>query len=525
MKKKIHTKLNNKKGKSKYKNNQKNKKYSNKSKIQVTNKINKESNKFNNKNIFKKGINILEEEENNFNKEINNIDDEKNNFHKKIKINIFEKDKNTYDKNINNIESKFNNSGKGTIKIEKQNNISKGQDKEKKKLNILLGRKRKLVNYKQHSLKYNELNKLLKEEEIQLNINSLHTYINLNPYKIKGHFIGILYIDNKEQDNSNCDFVIEINNQNNKNFNNFIVYSSKTFQKKLSFLENAEGQLYILYKGYAAFYKDDSIKIYHFSKNNTNYDIFQKIMLPEELHHTILFPFKFIHDNNYYFFHKMFSLRKNNKITLYKFNKDEQKDENDFSIRGNTFIEDKTLKLDFEFIWFAQKNDNELLFFYEENYIFKVNCYDLSKDIVTQTKIFKLIQPYNIKIANYADDLINKRFLALSNHNLLYIIDTEKWDISVVKELDVIEYFKVFNDNTLWTIESGEKAVTIENNKKRNISFMYVRQYKLDNEMQELIKIGERKLCKHHSISNKVVQINNKTIILFVEGKKLIMLN
>ena len=221
----------------------------------------------------------------------------------------------------------------------------------------------------------------------------------------------------------------------------------------------------------------------------------------------------------------MFSLRKNNKITLYKFNKDEQKDENDFAIRGNTFIEDKTLKLDFEFIWFAQKNDNELLFFYEENYIFKVNCYDLSKDIVTQTKIFKLIQPYNIKIANYADDLINKRFLALSNHNLLYIIDTEKWDISVVKELDVIEYFKVFNDNTLWTIESGEKAVTIENNKKRNISFMYVRQYKLDNEMQELIKIGERKLCKHHSISNKVVQINNKTIILFVEGKKLIMLN
>ena len=149
----------------------------------------------------------------------------------------------------------------------------------------------------------------------------------------------------------------------------------------------------------------------------------------------------------------------------------------------------------------------------------------MSKDIVTQTKIFKLIQPYNIKIANYADDLINKRFLALSNHNLLYIIDTEKWDISVVKELDVIEYFKVFNDNTLWTIESGEKAVTIENNKKRNVSFMYVRQYKLDNEMQELIKIGERKLCKHHSISNKVVQINNKTIILFVEGKKLIMLN
>ena len=391
--------------------------------------------------------------------------------------------------------------------------------KETKKL---LGKKRYLVNYKKHSLAYNELYKLYNKEEIELNINNLYSYININPIKIKGNFIGIL---NNNEDNNNPDFIIEIKNQNNNNYNNFIIYNSKNFQKKLSFIENSGGSLYLLYKGYAAFFYNDSIKIYFFSNNNTNYDIFQKIMLPEELHNTILFPFKFIHNDNFYFFYKMFCLNKENKILLYKFNKEEQNNENDFAIRGKPFIEDKTLNLDFEFIWFAQKNNNELLFFYELNFIFKLYCFDLSTMKITIRKSFSLTNIKNAKIAQYPDDVINKRFLALSNHNLLYIIDTHTFQISAVKEHDIIEYFKIFNDNTLWTVESCEKTITVENNKRKIVSYMYVRQYKINEKMHELIKIGERKLNKYYSIINNIIQLGNKKVLLFVGGKKLIMLN
>jgi hypothetical protein len=283
--------------------------------------------------------------------------------------------------------------------------------------------------------------------------------------------------------------------------------------------------MYILYKGYALFYYEDSIKIYHFSNNNTKFDIFQKIFLPEELKHTILFFFKFIHNDNYYFFYKLFSLNKENKLLLYKLNKDEKKDEKDYAISGKTFIEDKTLDLDLEFIWFAQKNNNELLFFYQVNDFFKINCFDLSTNKITQTKKFTLYTPSIIKIANYPDNIINNRFLVLSLHNLLYIIDTKIWDILVVKELDIIEHFNVFNDNTLWTIESCEKTINLDNNKRRTISSLYARQYKINIEMQELIKIGERKINGNYSLVSKIVQINNKKVVLFVEGKKLIVLN
>lgn len=202
-----------------------------------------------------------------------------------------------------------------------------------------------------------------------------------------------------------------------------------------------------------------------------------------------------------------------------------KKDENDYAISGKTFIEDKTLDIDYEFIWFSQKNNNELLFFYELDNIFKINCFDLSTNKITQRKTFTLYTPKYIKIANYPDNIISNRFLVLSLQNLLYIIDTEIWDILVVKELDIIEYFNVFNDNTLWTIESCEKTIILDNNKKREISSLYVRQYKIDIEMQELIKIGERKINRNYSLINKIVQINNKKVVLFVEGKKLILLN
>jgi len=475
----------------------------------------KKSNLFSKNNIFsiKNKSKILKEEKNILHNNINILEEKEDE----------EEDNNNSEKQINTIESKGNSSIKDTNSTDKQNNNEtenkKNKDKKEKKL---LGKKRRLKKYKEHSLSYNELSKLYDEKEIELNINSLYSYTNLNPSKIKGNFIGLL---NNNENNGYYDFIIEINNQNDVSYNHFIVYDSKKFNKKLSFLEKSEGNFYLLYNGYAAFFINDSIKIYYFSNNNTSFDIFQRIMLPEELRHTILFPFKFIHDDNFYFFFKMFCLKKDNKITLYKFNKDEQKNENDHAVSGRTFIEDKKLNLDFEFIWFLQKNNNELLFFYEMNFVFKLNCFDLSTNSITQRKTFLLNNIKFVKIAQYADDIINKRFLLLSNHNLLYIIDSATWQITVIKELDIIEFFKIFNDNTLWTIESCEKTITIENNKKRNISYMYLRQYKISPETQEIIKIGERKLSKYYSIINNITQVADKKVLIFTEGKKLVMLN
>ena len=419
-----------------------------------------------------------------------------------------------------------NNSYKDTNSTERQNNNSNNRTKKfekNKKFKLkLLGKKRHLMKYKQHSLSYNELEKFYDKNEIDLNINNLYNYMNLNPAKIKGSFIGLL--ENSE-DKKYPDFIIELNHQDNPVYNHFIIYNSKNFNKKLSFIENSGGNLYLLYKNYAAFFYNESIKIYFFSNDNRNYDIFQKILLPEELHYAILFPFKFIHNDNYYFFYKRFCLEQDTRIILYKFNKEEQKDENDFAIRGKPFIEDKKIDLDFEFIWFAQKNNNELLFFYELNFIFKLFCFDLSTMSVTQRKVFTLNNILNARIAQYSDELISNRFLVLSNHNFLYIIDTYTWQITVVQEHDIIEYFKIFSDGTLWTIETYEKTVTVEKNKKKIVPLMYVRQYKINKESHEVIKIGERKLVKYYNLINNIVQLGNKKVALFVGGKKLIILN
>ena len=427
------------------------------------------------------------------------------------------------EENENKLESQEQHSDKETNNTDKHLNNSENQEYEIKKHKKLLGKKRHLIYYKKHSLSYNELYKLYDKKELEININTLFTYTNLNPEKIKGNFIGVL--DNTK-DKDNPDFIIETRNQDdNHNYSHFVIYNSKKFQKKLSFLENSSGNFYLLYNGYAAFFYNSSIKIYFFSKNNTQFDIFQKIMLPDELSNAILFPFKFKHNNNFYFFHKTFGLKKTKNILLYKFNKSEQKHKKDFAIRGKPFIEDKTLNLDFEFIWFVQKNNNELLFFYELDYKFNIYCFDLSTMEITQRKSFSLNKIHYVKIAQYADDVINKRFLVLSFHNILYMIDTHMWQIYVVKEHDVIEYFRVFSDNTLWTVESCEKTVNVDKNKKKIVNLMYVRQYKINENYQEIIKIGERKLTKSYSLINKLVQLGNKKVILFVEGKKLIMLN
>ena len=413
---------------------------------------------------------------------------------------IVKKQKKLKKKHKNNIK---------TLKLS-ENNLTSSNNNEKKPI-TLLGKKRKLIYYKRHSLQYNELNKLYKKEDISFNINNLYTMVNLNPNLIKGRFAGLL--DNDENDN---DLILELNNPDNQKYNRYTVYDTKKFRAKLSFLELNSAVLYLLFNGYAAFMLNDAIKIYFFSNNNTNYDIFQRITLPDELHDCVLFLFKFVHDDDFYFFNKVFSLKKDNKILLYKYNKKEKEDENDFAIKGRTFVEHIYVELNFEFIWFAQKNNNELLFFYEDNFSFHINVYDISKLQVVNQKIIKLNDIEHVKIANYADKVISDKYLPLSNHNLLYFIDTNLCQITTIKELDIIEYFKINDDNTLWTIESTK-------NKTNKNDIFYLRQYKIINETQELVKIGERKIYNTSFITDNIALVNNKRILLFKKGKKLIL--
>ena len=119
----------------------------------------------------------------------------------------------------NNITDELNNNSENKIK----------EYEIKKK--YLLGKKRRLIGYR---------NKLLNKEEIELNINSLYSCTNINPSEIKDNFIGILYNDNNKEENTKGDSFIEINNKDIINYNHFLVYSSKTFQKKFSFLKIVE---------------------------------------------------------------------------------------------------------------------------------------------------------------------------------------------------------------------------------------------------------------------------------------------
>ena len=393
---------------------------------------------------------------------------------------------------------------------ESENNIA-SNEKNNTKLITLLGKKRKLIHYKRHSLQYDDLNRLYKKEDIGFNINNLYTMTNLNPNYIKGRFAGLL--DNDENEN---DLILELNIPDNPKYDRYTVYDTKKFRAKLTFLELNSAVFYLLFNGYAAFVLNDAIKIYFFSKNNTCYDIFQRITLPDELHDSVLFLFKFVNDDDFYFFNKVFSLKKDNKILLYKYNKKEKEDENDFAIKGRPFVENIYLELNFEFIWFAQKNNNELLFFYEDNFSFLINVYDISKMKVINQKIIKLNNIDHVKIANYADKVISDRYLPLSNHNLLYFIDTNLCQISTIKELDIIEYFKIYDDNTIWTIES-------KRNKSNKKDIFYLRQYKIINETQELVKIGERKIYNTSFITDNIALVNNKRIVLFKKGKKLIL--
>ena len=126
-------------------------------------------------------------------------------------------------------ETKLSNNSfnKENNKTDELNNNSENKIKESEiKKKYLLGKKRRLISY---------INKPLNKEEIELIINSLYSCTNINPSEIKGNFIGILYTDNNKEDNTKGDSVIEINNKDIINYNHFIVYSSKTFQKNFHY--------------------------------------------------------------------------------------------------------------------------------------------------------------------------------------------------------------------------------------------------------------------------------------------------
>ena len=121
---------------------------------------------------------------------------------------------------------------------------------------------------------------------------------------------------------------------------------------------------------------------------------------------------------------------------------------------------------------------------------------------IIEQKIIKLNDLKYIKVSCYSCKIISNRFLLLSTHNLLYIID-------------IIEYFKIYNDDTLWTIES------LGGNIYNNI--LLLREYKINIETHELIKIGERKIFKTHFITDNIAFINNKKIMLSLYGKQFLM--
>ena len=141
--------------------------------------------------------------------------DDKINMNKKIK-----KQKKLKKKHKNNTQ----------LKKDIENNIPSNNNQTE--IKTFLGKKRKLIYYKRHSLQYNELNRLYNPDELSLNINNFDTMINLNPNFIKGRFAGLL--ENEQNDN---DLILELNNPDNPKYNRYTVYDTKKFKPKLTFLE------------------------------------------------------------------------------------------------------------------------------------------------------------------------------------------------------------------------------------------------------------------------------------------------
>ena len=145
-------------------------------------------------------------------------------------------------------------------------------------------------------------------------------------------------------------------------------------------------------KNYGGYFTIKYIKIYLFYENNKKFKIIHKIIFPGNFTHDVIFTFSFINNNGLYFFLKYFSYD-NRKITLYKLNEPNKLLDNNNEINiDKIFEENEILSFDFSFIWFAQKNNNELLFFKEEEDIFDWMACDFEEKKATNHKKINLVK-------------------------------------------------------------------------------------------------------------------------------------
>ena len=219
----------------------------------------------------------------------------------------------------------------------------------------------------------------------------------------------------------------------------------------------------------------------------------------------------------FFFFLKYFSYE-NSKITLYKLI--EKNTLNDG--KKKIFEESEVLSLDFPFIWFAQKNNNELLFFKEEEDIFELIVYNFEEKKVINHKKINLINIVNPRVANYVNKVLYNKYLLYSNENLLFIIDVDNMEIKSVLELNNIFLINISDDNIIWTIERRNKYEYLNNHKRKKYQYNYLIQYILEKNYLELIKIGERPIV--NNFVKHIFPLNNEKILLFVEKNKVELL-
>ena len=344
-------------------------------------------------------------------------------------------------------------------------------------------------------------------KNIKSNINTFNEYIKISENIIKGDFIGSF---------SNGDFLTERNDPNNPLNLQYTIYS-QSFKQKNIFIENRGGKFFLIGNNYGGYFNITFIKIYLFFNNNTQYKIIQKIIFPENFPHDVIFPFRFTHNNDIYFFLKYFSYE-NSKITLYKLI--EKNTLNDG--KNKIFEESEVLPLDFPFIWFAQKNNNELLFFKEEEDIFELIVYNFEEKKVINHRKINLIKLVNPRVANYVNKVLYNKYLLYSNENILFIIDVDNMEIKSVVELNNIFLINISDDNIIWTIERRNKYEYLNNHKRKKYQYNYLIQYILDKNYLELIKIGERPIV--NNFVKNIFPLNNEKILLFVEKNKVELL-
>ena len=234
---------------------------------------------------------------------------------------------------------------------------------------------------------------------------------------------------------------------------------------------------------------------------------------------------KYRNNNELYFFLKCY-LYGNSKITLYKLNKKQFLNDNNNikdELRYDTdkiFEENEILSFDFSFIWFAQKNNNELLFFKEEDDIFDLVVYNFEEKKVLNHKKINLIKTNSPRVANYVNKVIYNRYLIYTNENLLFIIDVELMEIIAIKELNQIICIYISDDDLIWTVENNN----LNNYNMKRYGYNYLKQYFLDKKYLELIKIGEREMTNTF-VKNILPLVIIKKILIFVENRKVELLS